>query len=574
MNLIKYLFLSVSILLFVFTEAQAALLTSSLSNNPVKENQTLTLIVRYNDHIDVSALDISALNQDFEILSNSPNRSTNFSIINGETTRVAATTWTITLKPKRNGAINIPAFEVSGEQSAPITLQVNALTPEELTQPQAIEVAVTVEDQGNESIKPGEQVIVQVELSAAMNVDNVRGQELVIQGASLELLGQQDGQRLENGVARQVVIWRYSVYPDEVDEIIIPSQTFSGTIGGRNSFFSSFNRGGQAVSGKSNEQRLKIEPKPATNSKPWFPAKDVSIDAKWSSDSSQIKVGAPITRTITITADGQRASAIPPLTPVSSTKYKSYQDQPQLENMNSAQGIVGTRSESQAIVPSESGELTLPELRLSWWDTNAEQWREATLPAETVTVLAGANTSSQVLTPQQTEIIASNAANENNQQISRAEENSTDWFWRIATLILGAIVVLQFYLLRKQSVSNLSEQSDIEEPVKLNEAAAWQTLQDSLEMNDASLTRSSIINWANAASPNRVMTNLDELAVLNGSVNLKKQLNILDRQLYGSGGDYKPSELKTALDEARQKLLASNRKQRSDAGVLAPLYPV
>ena len=556
-------------LLSVSNLVYSATLTSRVDRNPIKINQTLTLIVQYDEQVNSSDLDLSALSNNFEVLANIPNTNNSVSIINGQTTRESNTTWRITLAAKREGILSIPAFTINGASSEPINIQVNNLTAEELAQPQPIDVTLTIEDAENLNIKIGEQIIINVELSAATNVGNLRGEELIVEGADIEVLGQQNGQRLENGVAREVVILRYALFPTSSGQIDIPAQTFTGTIGGRRSFFGSSISGGQQVRGQSVAQTINVEPQPSTNGRTWFPANDVSIESSWSGDTNQIRAGEPITRTITITANGQRANAITPLSNVVQTDYKTYKDQPQIETTMTGQGVIGVRIESEAIVPSTSGTLTLPEQRISWWDNLSDQWRETILPEETLTVLAaigGSNTS-------QNSDYAPFAQDQQNQIINNSQvSNASDWWWKLATLSLALICLIQFYFLRQKT--DKPQTKTVAPNNKLNEKNAWDQLQQSIKNNDLKNVRKQLLSWAKSATQSQHIYSLDDVSNLSKSTKLKAQLNTLDKHIYSDGEEISLEALTAQLTELRQVVLSATKDKVNSSEELAPLYPV
>lgn len=553
----------------------AATLSSSVNRNPMKINQTLTLTVKYTNQAPSTDLDLSELSNDFEILATVPSTNSSMSIINGQTSRQTTTTWTITLAAKREGTFRIPAFTINGVSSAAIDIQVNNLSAAEAAQPQPLEVSTIIDDANNLSIKPGEQVIVLVEMSAAMAVNNLRGEELKIEGADIEALGQQNAQQLDNGVPRQVATWRYAVFAQDSGEIVVPAQTFTGNIGGRSSFFDSFVNGGQRVGARSIAQTINVDPIPATDGKPWFPAQDVQVSSEWSGDITQIRVGEPITRTITITAQGQRASAIPPLNIQNNhAEYKSYKDQPQLENSASAQGIIGVRSESEAIIPSQSGQLILPEQRISWWDSNADQWRVATLAEETLTVLASNNTQAQTNSPAISQTDSTSAEKNSTPNTAQPSELA----WKIATICLGLLCLIQFYLLRKRPAPQLSASHSASVGNRKNATQEWQQLQKRIKQEDGKAIRKQLLIWANAVQSERTIHSLDELTKLStndaDNQNLKAQLVNLDKSIYSQTAELNLNELSTAIDQLKKTLSESRQQQHAQDSELAPLYPL
>ena len=566
-------FLICLLLLLTNSFVYGATLSSRVDRNPIKINQTLTLTVQLDEQVNSSNLDLTELAKDFEILAMVPGSNNSVSIINGQTTRLSTTTWRITLVAKREGALTIPAFTVNGVSSAPISVQVNNLSAAELAERQAIEVTLTIDDTDNLNIRPGEQIIINVELSAATNVRNLRAEELIIAGADVEPLEQQSGQRQENGIIREIIILSYAIFPTSAGQIDVPAQTFTGTIGGRSSFFDSFNSGGQQVGSRTVAQTINVDERPDNNGNVWFPANDVSIESTWSGDTTQIRVGEPITRSIAITAKGQRANAIPPLKNISQTDYKTYQDQPQLENTKSAQGLVGVRIESEAIVPSASGELILAEQRISWWDNLTDQWREAVLPAQILMVLPAIGEISQ---EQSTQNFSANSA-PNTAQLNQSTPNSSltntnNWWWQLATICLALICLLQFYFLRNRGVVAVKQELTTND-TGLNESGAWDQFQHSLKGGDARVIRKQLLTWARSAMPNETILNIDMVSSLSNSPTLKSELNQLDKVIYSNGEAINTEQLIAQIDDLREEFKMANKKQQPLAGELAPLYP-
>jgi len=105
-----------------------------------------------------------------------------------------------------------------------------------------------------------------------------------------------------------------------------------------------------------------------------------------------VTVGEPITRTITIRAEGLSAAQITPLPVPEGNSYRGYPDQPQLDELVTLNGLVATRAESMALVPNQAGEIVLPAVELFWWDVKSNQQRTARLPSTTLKVSPNLNT--------------------------------------------------------------------------------------------------------------------------------------------------------------------------------------
>ena len=103
------------------TTLHAATLSSTVNRNQLAINQTLVLTVVYDESVDSSAIDVTPLQNDFEVLGISPQTSTSMSIVNGVTENNSTTRWTITLAAKREGKLQIPSFSIGSSKSQPMT---------------------------------------------------------------------------------------------------------------------------------------------------------------------------------------------------------------------------------------------------------------------------------------------------------------------------------------------------------------------------------------------------------------------------------------------------------------------
>src|SRR5690606_41551924 len=129
---------------------------------------------------------------------------------------------------------------------------------------------------------------------------------------------------------------------------------------------------------RTEEQRINVLPAPASaKGAPWLPANNVELTEHSSSGTDSLKVGEPITRTITIKADGVTAGQITPLETENVEGIKLYKDQAQNDDQKSAKGVVGSRIETIAIVPTKQGVFTLPATKVRWWNNHSQMMETA-----------------------------------------------------------------------------------------------------------------------------------------------------------------------------------------------------
>lgn len=534
--------------------ASAATLSSTVDRNTLSSNETLTLTVSIDEQVDTSRLDLAPLAKDFEVLGSSPQSSSSFSNINGKTTTVASTVWTITLVPKREGALTIPAFSIKGAKSQAITVLVdNSKQTSSSTLPLQAQVKASTDQ-----LYPLQQLVIEIEISAAAYVRNLNGSPLLINGAEVETLGQRTFQRVDNGVARQIVSLKYAVFAKDSGEIVIPIMTFTGLEGGQRSFFG--NRGNQVVA-RTEQMTIPVLEAPNDKAHPWFPAENVTIISTWSADKSKMQTGTPITRTITITAQGQTSAAIPPLVrPPSPASLKSYKDQAQLASKPNENGFVSTRTESEAIVANTSGQITVPELQVNWWNVKRKRWEVVTLVAETL------NVSGSAISNEESPVADSVTP-------TKTQENTltSNRLWPLLCAALALLCLIQTILIFKLKRSNSSEAVDAHKPVNSSEKQNWQLLNKSLAGNDLPQVRKAILTWAASAMPDTQTVTLKHIDDLANDNDLSLALKGLEQFLYRNAGSFDTTTLAKPLANLRSKLLKTKTHLPKNTA-LPPLY--
>ncbi len=438
---------------WLHTAHAAERLSVQADRSTIAENETLTLTVKYQDGRSKSAPDFSSLKNNFDILGN--NQSSQYVNTNGQVTSVMQ--WVLTLAPKQTGKILIPPLSLGQVQSQPIYISVNKAQ----TLPKGSQVVFLETHVATEQAYVQEEFIVALKLFFRENIVDFDAEPFTIKGASFEELPRAQYQKNIGHAAYQVLELRFAVTANTSGTLEAPSFLWN-----LRSSSAPANRFGMN-SGRTTLHRLRtdpftvnIKPRPSSYpaSKPWLPAKTLTISDKWSEKNPQFTVGEPVTRSITLTARGLTGEQLPPIAEaINSDDFKFYPDQPKITSDTDDQGKLGARSESMAVIPTRAGTLTLPAVEISWWDTQNDTLQVATLPAKTITVKAAAAKPEQSLSAilPTTEIptvvqTANNAAN-NGQPKVVYQTSHGYWPWLCAALVLLNIVQgLVFMLLLKK----------------------------------------------------------------------------------------------------------------------------
>jgi hypothetical protein len=158
----------------------------------------------------------------------------------------------------------------------------------------------------------------------------------------------------------------------------------------------------------------------------------LSLNESWNPEPDNAQVGDSLTRSLIVKAEGLASTQLPPLPGTEVAGLRRYPDQPVLGNQNTERGLVGSREEREALVPTRSGAIELPSVDVVWWNTFEDHLEHSSLPARTLQVAA--NPSLVVDTPASTP------------QVEAHADSDTLWRWQLSTLILACTTLLGFGL--------------------------------------------------------------------------------------------------------------------------------
>ena len=368
-----------------------AALQAYVDHNPVSQDESFTLTVESSGDVDGSP-DWSPLKQDFDLQGQS--RNTSLSIINGSMSR--KTQWMISLIPKRSGRIQIPPISVGAEQTQPLSVTVTPASQAQAQQPGGdLFMEVSAEPT---TAYVQQQIIYTVRLFHAVDLGNgssLSQPDLPDGNAVVEKLGKDNSyQSVRDGVRYDVIERRYAIYPQKSGDVDIAPVEFDGDIvqgGGGNGMFAfgidPFNQRTRHKRLHSRTIHITVKPIPAAfHGTQWLPARSLQLEQSWSPTPPKFEVGQPVTRTLSVLADGLTSSQLPALGTGAVNGVKQYPDQPSLKETQAGDGITGLRTEKTAYIPTHAGTVTLPAVRIPWWNTTTDKMEVATLPARTFTV--------------------------------------------------------------------------------------------------------------------------------------------------------------------------------------------
>ncbi len=413
--------------------AQAEGLVASVDRSRVNSGETVELTLESSDVTQFGKPDLSALDPLFEVRgTRQVNQLTTLGGDNHATTR-----WIITLLPRQNGTIVIPPLQLGDNQSQPINLQVVESDHQNSTStlaPVFIEASV---DQNTVYVQA--QAILTLRIYHSVSLyDDSSLTPLQIPDARVEQLGEpRTYEKVINDLRHGVIEQRYAIYPQHSGVLTIPAQTFSATLVDAQPAQEPAPQGpkaGKLIRVSSTEINLTVKAKPASYpaDTPWLPAHGLSLSESWNPEPSHVQVGDSMTRGLTLKAEGLASSQLPPLPATEASGLRRYPDQPQLSNQASEHGLIGSREDREALVPTRTGQIELPPVEVVWWNTQEDRLERSSLPARTL--YAVSNPSLMADTPT------------GNVPATVAVGSEALWYWKLSTLILACTTLLGFGL--------------------------------------------------------------------------------------------------------------------------------
>ncbi|MGE7993260.1 BatD family protein [Pseudomonas sp. NPDC089554] len=534
--------LLLSLLWLSLAQAQPAL-QASIDRTRVEAGETLELTLESQDVTLFGKPDLSALEGDFEV--RGTRQLNSLHTLDGETR--ASTRWIITLLPKRSGSLRIPELQLGQSRSQGIELQVlqpDANRPESASQV-FIEAALD-----NTEVYVQAQAVLTLRIYHSVSLyDDSSLSPLQLEGAKVEPLGESRTYEKEiNGVRHGVIETRYAVYPLQSGSLDIPPLTFTATAADSSPPTPGTSRVGRQVQVSSLPLHLRVRAIPDAwpANLPWLPARSLSLEERWNPDpgNQTTQIGDSLTRSITLRAEGLSSTQLPPLPATEARGLRRYPDQPVLRNEISDRGMTANREEREALVPTHSGNLQLPALEVTWWNTREDHLEHSSLPARSLNV-------------------EDNPALSADTPVGAANSGSTLlWPWQLATLVLALGNLLGFTLwwrARSRPAVLRAAQSGPSPRTLLDD------LKRACQANDPHATRQALDAWARQQPQT-----LAEMAAR--FVPLSDALDGLNGALYSEGGqNWHGDELWRAIGTippAEQELAPT-----AESGNLPPLYP-
>jgi hypothetical protein len=478
---------------------------------------------------------------------------------------VGEITWTYQLAPQKTGKLTIPPLSFRDSRSTPVTIEVISGTPPnqegDAQSDSFIELAADKDE-----VYVQEQLVLSIKLFFTGNL--IRGElsEPKHPNAIVESLGKQNEYtRYRDGVRYRVVERRYALFPQKEGQLSLQPIRFEGQ---------ARNEQGQLkfLRDSANLFDITVKGVPAGFSgDTWLPARKLELDQSGLPRNQNLTAGQNLTRSLTMRAEGLPAESLPPFPEQTPDSIRAYPEKPERTTTPGTEGLTSTLTQTTALVPVQPGKLTLPEIRIPWWDTESDSEKVAVIPAHTMVV---EGIPGQVDSGPNNPEGASEAVTETNNDPASGEPDGESGavFWPLATLavLVGWLLTLTawWYSRRRTNAGKVvASQGDNREKV---------LFRDLCEAAQAGSPKTTdlLVRWMSQRHPERTFQSVTDVNRFLGDTELAAEIEQLQQRLFGT-----PGESATSEPWQGERLVAALIRVRGAASEsapgdqLPPLYP-
>ena len=239
-----------------------------------------------------------------------------------------------------------------------------------------------------------------------------------------------------------------------------------------------------------------------------------------------------------------------------------YPDRPELSRELEPGGIRGIRKDQYAIIGVDAGLMTLPPLRLPWWDVDAGEWRVAELPERSIGILP--TREAPIVDPAPTVEAPGDDAEET------AAVSMGSGFWKLVAQVVGALWLLTLGAWWLSSRPRREPPEPAPPPLHTQQARHLKAARKAALEGDGVGVRQAMLDWARLQWPDDTPRSIGALAS-RVSAPLADELTRLSRAAYGPGGGGWDGE--TLAKSLRSFAVLDDKDAAADRDPLPPLMP-
>ncbi len=402
-NFIKKI-LTVSLLSAISVIAYAASFVATVDSNTISFGQSLTVQLRLEDAKALESIDISPFAKEFIIYNHQ--QFSSYRNINGISK--AEVGWNVTLMPKNEGSFSIPSISIETDKGRFSTQEIKIIVqhakPGEKKSDDNVGISLVSIVSKNKAYV-NEAIIYTLKIISYKPISNIVLDDIKSSDAIIEKIGEpkQSNQTL-GGMNAHIIEIRYAVTALRPGKVTISPAIMHGEVqvlasqprrpqrfGLFNDMFMDHAVELKPFSLQSDAIIIDVQPAvvKATN---WLPLQSLTMTEKFDGIQNA-KVGETITRKVKMVANGAFAKQLPSVKEfVDHDLIKTYANKPAFSDhfSESSGTVIGIREEEYSMVPQQAGTITLPAIKISWFNLKTKKSEISILPEKIINVLPGA----------------------------------------------------------------------------------------------------------------------------------------------------------------------------------------
>lgn len=544
-----------------------AKITVEVEPSTVRIDETVRLTLT-NDAANGSGVpNLVPLESNFTIVSTE--QSMSYTAVNGQAR--AYSQWSILLRPKKTGILAIPAFKFGAEQSLPtqvVVLDETSTNQQKNTINAVVNDKIVVLEAEVSNAKPyiNEEVIYTIKFYNNQRLINIDFRPPRVQDALLISLGEgRHYQTVYKGNRVNVEEQKYAIFPQKSGKLEIEPPSLNALI--YDFVPTPINTEAKGI----NLQVLKA--KDSIPADQFLPAKDLTISEHFSKMTESPKVGLPLTRTIIIKATATMAELLPKLDFINTKEFSVYPEKAKIKNEIKQGEIEATVTVPVTYILNKSGDVTLPAINITWFNTSTNEIAVATLPKKHILVEAKVG---EKIIPKVTNNPIKLLGKTRSTEIKKFHFSFILCIILIAVILLFSIIIWVF-MRNRHKIASINNSEKNNSQIKDREmraqsfSTALQELRKSCQLNDKVAAKNQILAWAAENWPEVRILNLSDLVLLVDDNTLQSELNRLSEALYALN-----KEKNWDGDALLQAVLAYKTKPvkaKSEHSALPPINP-
>ncbi|HEC05058.1 MAG TPA: protein BatD [Thiothrix sp.] len=608
-NLFKKLTLSVFLVLMASNTWAGV--RAYLDQTTVNVGDPVTLTIE-SDNRATQAPDLNPLNQDFDIVHTTQSSQSKW--VNGASSFTKS--WMVRLLPKRQGEIEIPAFLLGQESTAPLKLIVAEIPADQVKKNSQFMTLEASVDIGKSLPYVQQQIPYVLKLYTDDSIESGEVYPPNIENAIIEKLSRDKQYSVvRNGQKLNVLEKHYVISAEKSGKLVIPPAIFKGeqTLpsnqqsrglgrGGfpdsifndpfndpffnSGSFGSLFREPGKPVTTRSDSIEIDIQPLPTDyKGNSWIPAEDLVIKDSWQNRNPVFKVGEPIERTLTLQTKGLTGSQIPDVAVDEPSNIRVYSDNADTQTQTDGNTVYGIRKQQLNYIPNAAGKTTIPAVNIDWWNVITKQQETFTLPAREVEILPGKDGESVTSNASQSGLGAGdsskNSAQEDPAKVTEDSiKESRSWGVIIAMGlggILGIGLLIFLWKWSRRKSTTVEKKAEITKRAVMSTDKLLNQLEQACSQNNNKQAASLLLQLAEAKWNDNPPKNLGALADrlqkgLQGE-NAAEMIRGLDKSLYAEASESTKWQGQSLWNAMKQGLSTYDVKNTEATEVVDNLYP-